>query len=808
MPNFPLPLLAADAPSALEWLLAFFALASFTLLGLWTIARQRFHASIVEEARAEFSRSILMRFRLGMESRIGDERTVGSPASEGDDQTIGDEGESALFAYARIAEALSGGYAGIFYVDLRTGAFEPFRSDGSHVALQEYAGEDYFSPRVQEAILKPIHPDDVDVLRQAFRREALLAATKNGRIFTIPYRYVRSPGGEPVWFLARASRVSGGDDEHLVVAVSNIDEQMKREKGHEARADASVAKLEDLLERSARSRFTLVKLATYQNADELREVALRETGQSLGAVGVYLYQHRIDGTTPLVHHWALSPEHDVIPKDAAQIARTPDYLDEHPDIFYVLGQKEENNPTWDLLLRRVGATHFLAALLRVEGEVWGHVGYAVRREGGIDPEEVDQFREACALVQIAVLRSRIIDNRDTHQRELLASARAANQAAHAKTMFLATMSHEIRTPLNAVIGYSEFLNRPRLTPLEIQEYTSGISRSANALLSLINDILDLSKIEAGKIDMTGRCDLVKLFDEMEALFHYRAVTKNIRLSHTIRRDFPVLRLSEEHIRQVMLNLIGNAVKFTDSGMVEWTAEAHEDGDGTIAVDIFVNDTGIGVSKEKLKTIFEPFVQDGATRGGKIYSGTGLGLPIVKRLLEACNGTIKMESEPGEGTRTSIHIAGVRIFPKAAPLPAARSAAAGSGGEALKLPAEFRAVLVDDVLINLKILELHVKGLGVEDIVQATSGEEALRHIAEKRPDVVLTDMWMPGMSGADLAAAIRRDKSLDDVQLVAVTADNDVGATFDVSLFAEIVTKPVTADKLRLTMMRLFPKAR
>ena len=371
-------------------------------------------------------------------------------------------------------------------------------------------------------------------------------------------------------------------------------------------------------------------------------------------------------------------------------------------------------------------------------------------------------------------------------------------------MFLATMSHEIRTPLNAVIGYSEFLTRPNLTPSEIREYTSGVSRSANALLSLINDILDLSKIEAGKIDMTGLCDLTKLFDEMEALFHYRAVTKDLQLSHMIRKDFPVLRLSEEHIRQVMLNIIGNAVKFTDSGLVEWGATAKEDGLGTVAVDIFVNDTGIGVSQEKLKTIFDPYVQDGTTRGGRAYGGTGLGLPIVKRLLEACGGTIRMESEPGEGTRVSIHIDGVRVAPKTD----SGSASGPAAGSAFRPPEGFRAVLVDDVPINLRILDLHVKGLGVKDIAQATSGEEALKRIAEKKPDIVLTDMWMPGMSGADLAVAIRKDHSLDNVPLVAVTADNDVGATFDASLFAEIVTKPVTADKLRLTFQRLFPVAR
>ena len=562
---------------------------------------------------------------------------------------------------------------------------------------------------------------------------------------------------------------------------------------------------EELLGRSARSRSTLVKLATYQDADELRELALRETGQAIGAVAVYLYRHRMDGTTPLVHAWFRTPEFDVLPKNAAERLGTPDYLDGHPEIRYVLGQEEENNPAWDEALCRVRAQRLLSGLIRVDGEIWGHVSYLVDRPGTPAPEELEFFHGACALVQIGVLRARIIETRETHQLQLVASARAANQAARAKTMFLATMSHEIRTPLNAVIGYSEFLNRPDVTPEEIREYTAGISHSANALLSLINDILDLSKLEAGKVDMNGRCDLVKLFDELDSLFHYRAVTKDLRLAHTIRPDFPLLKLSEEHVRQILLNIVGNAVKFTDAGLVEWSAEAHEDGVGTVSLNIDVHDTGVGIAKEKLKTIFDPFVQDGATRGGKVYNGTGLGLPIVKRLLEACNGTIDMQSQPGEGTHVHIHVARVPVLPKDE-MPAPDPASGGTA--ALRLPAGFRAVIVDDVPINLKILDLHVKGLGVADIARAASAEEALKAIAEKKPDVVLTDMWMPGMSGADLAVEIRKNKALDDVPLVAVTADNDVGATFDASLFAEILTKPVTAAKLKLAMMHLFPNAR
>ena len=784
------PVLAAIG--AKDVLLVVLALVLLGLLAAFLCLRGRIRASVVEQTRADFSEELLARFRRGMESRIG-----------GGGTTSAQDGMDRILAYANIAEALSGGYECIYYIDLETNRFDQYRSSGLYETLKvEKAGEDFFGV-TQSLLPSTMHPDDLARMQEAFRKENLAAATEGGKVFTITYRI--DVGGQYLWYNFRALRPSG-DELHLVGAVSNVDEQMKREKGHEARADESVAKLEEMLAQSSRSRATLVKLATYQDADELRDLALRETGQALGAVAVYLYRHRMDGTSPLVHSWFRTPEYNVLPKNVAEQIGSPDYLDEHPDIRYVLDQKEENNPAWDDVLRRTKSQRFLAGLVRVDGEVWGHVGYLIDRPGVPGREEIELFHEACALVQIGVLRAKIIETRDTHQRQLVASARAANQAARAKTMFLATMSHEIRTPLNAVIGYSEFLNRPEVTPEEIKEYTAGISHSANALLSLINDILDLSKLEAGKVDMNGRCDLVKLFDEMDSLFHYRAVTKDLRLAHTIRKDFPVLKLSEEHVRQILLNLVGNAVKFTDAGLVEWSAEAHEDGEGTVSLNIDVTDTGTGISKEKLATIFDPFVQDGATRGGKVYSGTGLGLPIVKRLLDACNGTILMESDLGKGTNIRIHIDRVPVLPRDEALP--KPGQTPGETAALKLPEGFRALIVDDVPINLKILDLHVKGLGVDDIARASSAEEALKLLAERRPDVVLTDMWMPGMSGAELAEEIRKNKAYDDVPIVAVTADNDAGATFDTSLFAEIVTKPVTAAKIRLAMMRVFPNAR
>ena len=545
-----------------------------------------------------------------------------------------------------------------------------------------------------------------------------------------------------------------------------------------------------LLKNSSQGQSTLMKLATYQDAETLRDIAVRETGQMLGAVATYLVRHKNDGSTPVACSWFVSQEYDCLPDDVVQESESADYLDSHVFVKYRRNQKKDNNLKWDSLLGRIGANVFLAGPVRVDGDTWGHVSYVLKRDDELDSSDDERFREACAMVQAGVSRACAIEKRDEHQRQLAAAARAANRAAKAKTLFLATMSHEIRTPLNTLVGFSEFLNDPSNTPEDVKEYTEGISQSANALLAIVNDVLDLSRLESGRVDMTGSCDMPALFRELTNVFRYRARTKSVTIDSHIGQAFPTLNISEEHLRQIMLNLIGNAIKFTDTGSVEWSAECRPDGDGTVALHISVKDTGCGISQDKLRTIFDPYAKNEATRGGKAFSGTtGMGLPIVKRLLDSCGGTINIDSAPGQGTEVYVRIGHVPLVGQADAGPEKISMA--------KSLDKLSVLLVDDVPLNLKVLSLRMKKMGVGKIAMANSGEEALKALKSTQPDIVLTDMWMPGMNGADLAAAIRSGDICQDVPVIAVTADNDAKASFDMSYFAGIVTKPVSVDKLK-----------
>ena len=373
------------------------------------------------------------------------------------------------------------------------------------------------------------------------------------------------------------------------------------------------------------------------------------------------------------------------------------------------------------------------------------------------------------------------------------AAQVAEEHAQAKTRFLAMMSHELRTPLNAVIGFAEFLSREGLDEKRRSEYIDGILQSATVLLKLINDILDISKLEAGAMKMrSGACDMRQLLDELPAIFGYcvrkHGVKLNIKMPPA--HEMPVVELAQQGMRQILLNLVGNATKFTDAGCITvnigWKNDTH-------TLHLEVQDTGCGISEEKMKRLFDPFVQDIASRmhsnNGKV-KGTGLGLPIVKRMVEAASGTITARSELGKGTTFVIDIPGLAVIDSASRIPRAAE-------EAITADMPDRVLVVDDMSVNRKVLGIHLANLKVKDIRYAENGVQALEAMKDWVPDLVLSDMWMPQMDGAQLAAAMRRDRRLAGVSIVAITADVDVGSTYDMSLFERVIAKPVTTAKLR-----------
>ncbi|MBS1370701.1 MAG: response regulator [Lentisphaeria bacterium] len=392
----------------------------------------------------------------------------------------------------------------------------------------------------------------------------------------------------------------------------------------------------------------------------------------------------------------------------------------------------------------------------------------------------------------SVLTIRDVTRLRDYQKKLVAAAEKAQNADRAKSAFLATMSHELRTPLNAIIGFSEIMQQ-KTTPEEQAEYLTGIYTAGKALLNLINDVLDLSKIEAGQMKIVLRpTDVVKTVRELYMIFAQEVKSKGIYLRLECPEKLPLLQIDDMRLRQILLNLLGNAVKFTQKGgvalQVEYVSPEVDSGE----LFIHVADTGIGIRPEAQKNIFDPFIQQDSDRDSRVFKGTGLGLAISNRLAGCMGGNILLHSREGEGSDFILHLSHVAV-------------AAGDGGEEPGVAASpavsaeawraVRVLLVDDVPMNLKVLTAMLRKLEIEPLV-AGSGPEALEIVKKRQVDFVLTDMWMPGMNGAELAEAIRSLPGSGGLRVVAVTADTESGTNFPQKHFSGILLKPVTLEKL------------
>jgi signal transduction histidine kinase/CheY-like chemotaxis protein len=378
------------------------------------------------------------------------------------------------------------------------------------------------------------------------------------------------------------------------------------------------------------------------------------------------------------------------------------------------------------------------------------------------------------------------------QEQALATARAeAEAAAQVKAEFLANMSHEIRTPLTAVIGFSGLLHqRPELDEVS-RRFVQRVSIAGEALLSIVNDILDFSKLEAGQVEIEP-CPTspIEVAEDALALFTPQADEKGLWLECEVVGDLPAhLIMDPNRVRQILLNLIGNAVKFTDAGSVRLLLDYDHDAG---ALRIQVRDTGPGMSVEQQEKLFQRFSQVDASNTRK-HGGTGLGLAICKGLAEAMGGQIGATSQVGEGSTFWFTLAAPVVDLSRDPRMADQAPGLSLDG--------VRVLVVDDNDINRELARVVLESFGA-DVMDAPDGASAIATAASELFDAILLDLRMPGLSGAETLKAIRAGHGPNqDVPVLAFTAESDLSTLGEDHGFDDMIAKPIVALDLARTII-------
>jgi signal transduction histidine kinase/CheY-like chemotaxis protein len=439
-----------------------------------------------------------------------------------------------------------------------------------------------------------------------------------------------------------------------------------------------------------------------------------------------------------------------------------------------------HGPLRDVLLR-IGTRALLAIPLLREDHLIGGLTVNKNTPGDFSPQVIELLKTFAAQSALAIQNARLFREIGDKSRELEAADRH-------KSEFLANMSHELRTPLNAIIGYSEMLQEDA-ADLGAEQFTDDLKKinaAGKHLLELINAVLDLSKIEAGKMELfLESFDVAGLVRDIAAVIQPLAAKNANRLAVLCPDEVGTMRADLTKVRQALLNLLSNACKFTDRGTIS-LAVARAVMDGQDWIEFSVNDTGIGMTPEQLARLFEVFSQADAATTRK-YGGTGLGLALSRRLCRMMGGDVTVASEAGRGSTFTILLPALVaeiVEEPAAPAAPTDRVASGVG----------TVLVIDDEAAVRDLMQRFLAREGFR-VVTAAGGEEGLRRARELRPDAITLDVMMPGMDGWAVLSALKADPDLADVPVIMLTIvdDRNLGYALGAS---DYLTKPIDRDRL------------
>lgn len=666
----------------------------------------------------------------------------------------------------RILSALSRDYTTVLLCDLKQDTFEVVKGDTGFAhnvpAKKQHSvyGSNCYSEIIryffENILIKESDPEYLErLLPEHLMNE--LKETDN-----IEFYHKTIPNGSGFrHFLARAIRLSNEENHFkIILGFYSVDEIIKKEQEIELQRE--------IIEGLGKEYFSVLAV----ELDKDRVISYRESGENGKIIS--------DFCRECGNRWS-----KIIPSYAETMVsdNTNGEFEKQLGLEVLRSQEEDYSMTYEFK-SETGINYHQA-----------RVAYVKKKDG----------------TRMAVVGTRNIDSlikKERMQEEELKKAYAAAENANkAKTEFLNNMSHDIRTPMNVILGYNQLMKSHLTEPKQL-DYQKKIEQSGKLLLSIINNVLDMARIESGKMKVDENYEIVgEIVDEIISTFSSEAEEKGIHLSGSIQVTHRNILCDSTKIREIYVNLVSNAIKYTPRGgnVTITVAELPCEKEGYVKIKSEVADTGIGMSKEYLPTLFEPFTREHSTMTGKLR-GTGLGMPIVKKMADLMGGSIEVESELGKGTIftfTLTHkIADEKYYSQEI-----ETADASDIGENL---CGKHVLLAEDNDLNAEIAVTVLEGTGLV-IERVEDGVQCVNKV-EKMPsgtyDLILMDIQMPNMDGYQATQCIRHlnDKKKAEIPIIAMTADafaEDRKRTFDAGMNGHI-TKPIDIEKLGAVILSVL----
>ena len=653
---------------------------------------------------------------------------------------------------ARVAQALAADYFCIYYVNTKNNKFIEYSASEEYRALGlPRSGEDFISFS-RERFESIIYPEDQERFLDGFVKEKIISELDAHGIYKLAFRLMFN--GVPTYVQLKVTRMIEKEGTHIVIGISSVDEQMKAMEAFETAHHASI---------------TFGRVAT-------------------ALAGDYFSIYVVDLDTDHFVEYSATKEFDTLG------------VEKNGEDFFNLSRRNMLRLIYEDDRERFMGTFYREKVMSIlERDKIFTMKY--RLVFGDTPVWVSM---KATLLEDNDGRHLIIGTNNIEaqmEREAEYQRRVREARTSARNDFLANMSHDIRTPMNAIVGYTNIAKSNKHKPETVADALDKIGSSSHYLLSLINDILDISKIESGKMQIScGPCDLAELFRRIEDITALQAKKKSLVINYCYDNICHYQVITDElRIEQIIINIVSNAIKYTPPGKtVDLIAEEVPSPGGKNKYRFIIRDTGIGIKEDYMPHIFESFTREERTTVNRIQ-GTGLGLAITAKIVEMMGGTISVKSKLGEGSEFTVEL-------ELEPLETDSQANADKS-ENIDL-AGHRILLVEDNAINAEIARMILEQYGAE-VQQAENGKIGLEALQEKGPgyyDAVLMDIQMPVMNGFEATKAIRAlggayATALPIIAMSANAYDEDVRDCLAAGMNGHIA-KPFNPDELMRILRR------